>query len=156
MAVCLREKGLPLEIIRRTGPDWPDDPISTGTAIISFDLLRKPGSVLAMTTLANRRGTRSLDPAAERNMQLKTDDSSAVGIWNGNAWSAASLALAADSWAKMSLELDYTQGTFALRLNGQHVASGQFDSAKQPFDGLAFACAKGEAYTDNVHVRWAW
>jgi hypothetical protein len=147
---------LPLVIFRRTGPDWPDEPISKGKAAVCFDLLRKPGSALAMTTSHGVRGGRDLPAAGEQNVQLQVDGEGAVSAWNGAQWRPARAPHAADRWTTIRLELDYAAATIAVEVGGRTRATLPFDPSNLVFDGLAFACSKGEVLLDNVQVRWSW
>ncbi|MFC1596387.1 family 10 glycosylhydrolase [Planctomycetota bacterium] len=155
-AVCLREGGRAFEIIRRTGRDWPDDPISKGKAVLSFDIMRKSPAAFAVTTLLNQRYVGRLPAAAENNLQLKTNDSGSVSLWNGKEWSVAASTLPERSWVNLSMELDYEQGKCALKIDGQTAASEILDSGKQWFDATAFACETSEVYIDNISIRWSW
>lgn len=155
-AVCLREGGRAFEIIRRTGRDWPDDPISKGKAVLSFDIMRKSPAAFAVTTLLNQRYVGRLPAAAENNLQLKTNDSGSVSLWNGKEWSVAASTLPERSWVNLSMELDYEQGKCALKIDGQTAASEILDSSKQWFDATAFACETSEVYIDNISIRWSW
>ncbi|NUQ61504.1 MAG: hypothetical protein HUU20_03385 [Pirellulales bacterium] len=156
MAACLREKGLGLEITRRTGSSWPDDPISKGKAVVGFDLMRQPGSECGMSLLHDRRGGPGLPAATEQNLQLKIDGKGVLSVWNGKQWSTTGRTVAEGAWTTVCLDVDLESETYGLRIQGQSGASGKIQADKLVFDGLAFACTKGEIHVDNVQTHWSW
>lgn len=156
-AAYLKAGSTPLPVTRRTGWDWPDDPLSKGKAFVSFDLYRKSGGEVLLSTLLNQTYLNQPPASTEQNVQLKIDGDGGMSVWNGKEWSAPAGSMPERVWTTVSLELDYTKGTYALALKGYPVgASGSFDSSKITFDGVGFAAVTGEVYVDNVKVLWSW
>ncbi|MBM4079651.1 MAG: hypothetical protein FJ278_08120 [Planctomycetes bacterium] len=161
-AVFLKAGARVLAITRRAGSDWPDEPISRGKAILSFDLHRtpdagtSPSSFLA-STLLNQRYLDRPPAATDKNLQLKITEAGALSVWNGKDWSAAAGSLDGRAWTKVSLEMDFGTGVHRPSVNGQPAAAGgSFDPSKLAFDGIGFAPLTGAAYVDNVSVSWSW
>jgi hypothetical protein len=155
-AVCLRPSCPVLEISRRTGRDWPDDPIAKGHVVSSVLIYRTPIAELTISSLLDRRYVRTLPAADQKSFQVRIDCKGGVSIWTGKQWSAPAGAIAPDIWTALNLELDYAQGRFAVNIDGQAVVTGTFAPEPHAFDGLAFACTASEAYIDNVKVDWSW
>jgi hypothetical protein len=156
MAVCLREGGLPLEIHRRTGPDWPDEPIAKGKMSIGFDVLRTARSAIGLTTSWGRANPWKLPAAGEKNVQWRVDGEGAVSVWNGHAWQAAGAPWETDRWTAIRLDVDYEATTLAVAAGAQRGVAVKFDPQKLAIDSLVFACLKGEVLVDNIEVRWSW
>lgn len=147
--IRLADRKVPLTLHRRTGDDWPDDPIGVGKASARVDILRTTGASL-LVGLGRRNGQIPEHP------QVRLDETGAVSVLEGGKWVATGGALADGAWGALRFDVSFEAKTWTLSLDGKPLATRPLDSAKAAFDALLFSVAGEAAYVDNVRVDWIW
>jgi len=145
-AVFLDGKGRSLSIIRMTGIDWPDAPVSMGKVIVSFDIYKLSGdTTITVTALLHKESDANsmvLSFARNNNLTFTSNGRSAMAVAE----------IAPISWVPIQMQLDIDIGTCLIMVSGKKVSEQPCTVGKMAFDGLGFRCDSGSGYVDNIKV----
>ncbi|OHB57163.1 MAG: hypothetical protein A2Y12_13535 [Planctomycetes bacterium GWF2_42_9] len=145
-AAYIDSDGKELTVIRRTGPGWPDLPLSSGHVTISFAIYRKPGAKLSIGTL--NYGNQA-QPAT---IQLIISDSGKITASSANKWVDAKLGVAQNCWQLVNISVNFEKGTFVLAVDNSSSAPIQLEKEKAAFNGLGFRCRSQDAFVDDLKI----
>ncbi|MBN2456324.1 MAG: hypothetical protein JXB29_07310 [Sedimentisphaerales bacterium] len=151
MGVYLDNTGGALTIIRRTGRDWPDELVSNGKLIITFDCYRKASAAINVSTMAGR-GVR------DSSIQISVDENGKLLAGKTGKMVATNHNIPENTWTTLGIDIDFDKASYSVTANGQNIAdaAGSLNAKRTAFDGLMFNCREGAVYIDNIKAKWSW
>jgi hypothetical protein len=145
-AAYVSSGGKELTIFRRTGPGWPDQPLSSGHVTISFDFYRKPNASFSVSTLNYGSQAR---PAS---IQFQILDNGKITVPSADKLMDTKLQADQNIWQHASISVDFQKEQFILAINDSGSSPVKFRKKDSEICGLRFKCRSQGYFVDNVKI----
>ncbi|MBN2457316.1 MAG: hypothetical protein JXB29_12405 [Sedimentisphaerales bacterium] len=138
---------IPLKIYRRSGRDWPDEKITSGTVKISLDIYRKLDSAFVIKA-----------SGADSNPQIMFDPQGRLNVMENGKWLQKNLSITDNTWTKLFVEINFNTEKYIVTTDSdpENPVALSFDKENIALDGLTIKSLKADFCLDNINMTWSW